>query len=471
VPNENWSGVYSSADGNTLLALARDGWPAKSTNGGATWTTLSTPYDFWQSVASSADGGRLLAASAGYLYLSTNAGTTWNQLTITTNASVSCSDALTVNGYSFYTNYAGPTIITTNSGIKSTNYPVAINYFSNSLPVLTIPNLFISADFLSLTDAMAFNLLGTVTNSDNTLSTNLVTAGLLGVNLQSIRMQGGNALGSLIGTNLLGTGALGTNVILTISGATNVLVILPNLGLTNVVLATLPLPFGAAGSFLDTNFISVLNTNVFVGTNSGIDVFVTNVLNVVITEVSPDWSAVASSADGSHLAAADNGGFIFISTNSGVTWSASSAARTNWSALAMSADGTQLTAVVNGGVIYSSSDSGASWAAANVPAANWRAVATSANGAALVAVVHGGVIYTGQSSGITSPPALQIQLANGNVVLSWAAGATNVVLQQNTNLAGVVWSDMPTTPLVTHGQNQVTLPLSAGPCLYRLKQP
>jgi hypothetical protein len=137
----------------------------------------------------------------------------------------------------------------------------------------------------------------------------------------------------------------------------------------------------------------------------------------------------------------------------------------------MSADGTQLTAVVNGGVIYSSSDSGASWAAANVPAANWRAVATSANGAALVAVVHGGVIYTGQSSGITSPPALQIQLANGNVVLSWAAGATNVVLQQNTNLAGVVWSDMPTTPLVTHGQNQVTLPLSAGPCLYRLKQP
>jgi hypothetical protein len=430
---------------------------------------LSTPYDFWQSVASSADGGRLLAASEGYLYLSTNAGTTWNQLTITTNASVNCSDALTFSGYSFYTNYVG--IIVTNSGIKTTNYPVVINYFSNSLPVLTIANLFLSGNRLSLTNAMSFNLYGTVTNSDNSLSTNLVTAGILGASVQSIRMQGSNTLGSLIGTNLLGSGALGTNIIPARSSSTNALVVLPNLGVTNVVLATLSLPFGATGSFFDTNFISIVNTNVFVGTNSGIDVFVTNVLNVFITEVSPNWSAAASSADGSHLAAADDGGFIFVSTNFGATWFASSAVGTNWSALAMSADGTQLTAAVNGGVIYSSTDSGASWAAANVPAANWRAVATSANGAALVAVVHGGVIYTGQSSGISSPPALRIQLANGKVVLSWAATATNLVLQQSSNLAGIVWGDMPTTPLLTNGQNQVTLPMTAGPCLYRLKQP
>jgi hypothetical protein len=162
---------------------------------------------------------------------------------------------------------------------------------------------------------------------------------------------------------------------------------------------------------------------------------------------------------------------IYVSTNSGAVWIATSAPSTNWSALAMSADGSQLTAAVNGGSIYSSTDSGASWAAANVPAANWKAVATSANGAALVAVVHGGVIYTGQSSGISSPPALRIQLANGKVVLSWAATATNLVLQQSSNLAGIVWGDMPTTPLLTNGQNQVTLPMTAGPCLYRLKQP
>ena len=140
----------------------------------------------------------------------------------------------------------------------------------------------------------------------------------------------------------------------------------------------------------------------------------------------------------------------------------------------MSADGSQLTAAVNGGLIYSSTDSGASWTAANVHASNWRVVTTSANGAELVAVVHGGVLYTEQSPIVTPQavpmPALQIQVANGNVVLSWPAGATNVVLQQSSNITGTVWGDLPTSPVVTNGQNQVNLPMSTGQCLYRLKQ-
>lgn len=140
----------------------------------------------------------------------------------------------------------------------------------------------------------------------------------------------------------------------------------------------------------------------------------------------------------------------------------------------MSADGSQLTAAASGGLIYSSTNSGASWIAANVPASNWRALATSANGADLVAVVYGGVLYTGQSPVVTPQtvpvPPLQIQAANGNVVLSWTAGATNVVLQQCSNLIGAVWGDLPATSVVTNGQNEVILTNTVGIDFYRLKQ-
>ena len=161
LPYENWSSIYSSPDGNTLLALARDGWSCKSTNGGATWTTLSTPYNYWQSLATSADGSRLLAASAGYLYQSTDAGMTWDQITMATNASVNCSDTFILSGNYFYTNYLGiittnytyttnkTGVITTNAGTINTNYPVIVNYISNSFPVVTFSDLFISGSALA----------------------------------------------------------------------------------------------------------------------------------------------------------------------------------------------------------------------------------------------------------------------------------------------------------------------------------
>jgi hypothetical protein len=136
----------------------------------------------------------------------------------------------------------------------------------------------------------------------------------------------------------------------------------------------------------------------------------------------------------------------------------------------MSADGRQLTAAVKGGLLYSSSDSGTTWVAASVPAANWKAVAGSANGAALVAVVQGGVIFS-LISEVQTPavPALQIQLVQGNVVLAWPAGGAAVVLQQSTNLLGSNWTDVPVTPTVTNGQNQVTVPMTGSQTMYRLR--
>ena len=75
------------------------------------------------------------------------------------------------------------------------------------------------------------------------------------------------------------------------------------------------------------------------------------------------WSAVASSADGTKLVAADNApGQIYTSTDSGVTWTARES-NLNWQSVASSGDGTKLAAVVGGGQIYTSTDSGATWTA------------------------------------------------------------------------------------------------------------
>ena len=134
------------------------------------------------------------------------------------------------------------------------------------------------------------------------------------------------------------------------------------------------------------------------------------------------WSSVASSADGTKLVATTedyNPAFdarIYTSTNSGFTWTQTSAP-TNalWAAVASSADGSKLVAVntahfafVNGnyvcialGLVYTSTDSGATWVSNNVPNNGWQSVASSADGTKLVAIPQSGGIFTSTNSGAT----------------------------------------------------------------------
>ncbi len=65
----------------------------------------------------------------------------------------------------------------------------------------------------------------------------------------------------------------------------------------------------------------------------------------------------------------------------------------NWNRIASSADGTKLAAVVNGGQIYTSTDSGITWTA-RAPSQGWYSIASSADGTKLAAVVQNGQIYT-----------------------------------------------------------------------------
>jgi hypothetical protein len=156
------------------------------------------------------------------------------------------------------------------------------------------------------------------------------------------------------------------------------------------------------------------------------------------------WSAIATSADGTKLAAAAGSfgavGAIYTSTNSGATWAQTSARVTNWFSIASSADGNKLAAAVIGGVtpvgpgqfrtntglIYTSTNAGATWTPASVPSTFWTSVASSADGTVLAATAESGPavpgpIYTSTNSGRTWK-STSAPMANWNSIASSADG-------------------------------------------------
>jgi photosystem II stability/assembly factor-like uncharacterized protein len=178
-----------------------------------------------------------------------------------------------------------------------------------------------------------------------------------------------------------------------------------------------------------------------------------------------NWSAIASSADGSKLAAVGYNGTnaIYISTNSGATWLPGGAPSRYWSSIASSADGTRLVAAAMTGEIYTSTDSGATWWSNSVPPwNNWNAVASSADGARLAAVPYTprGPVYVSMNFGntwtATGAPITNwysiASSANGSILLAGTDGGSaylstnsgNTWMQQ-TNLPAARWNTMATS--------------------------
>lgn len=119
---------------------------------------------------------------------------------------------------------------------------------------------------------------------------------------------------------------------------------------------------------------------------------------------------VASSADGTRLAAAPQNGPIYTSADSGATWTAQNSGNQYWYAIASSSDGTKLIAGTgrNGpGVLYTSSDSGVTWIAQNSGTNYWKSTAISADGSRLAAAASGYApgnsagVYISQSTNLT----------------------------------------------------------------------
>jgi hypothetical protein len=156
---------------------------------------------------------------------------------------------------------------------------------------------------------------------------------------------------------------------------------------------------------------------------------------------------------------------IYLSANSGTSWTAANVPSLRWGGIASSSDGTRLAAAAWQGSIYVSADSGQTWSRANAPTQQWQTVSSSADGIKLAAGIYDtstGGIYTA-----LAPPALKMSISGNSAVLSWPASATGFTLQQNPDLSKSNWTDVGAGTLI-NGANQLTVSPLAGARFFRL---
>jgi hypothetical protein len=196
-----------------------------------------------------------------------------------------------------------------------------------------------------------------------------------------------------------------------------------------------------ASSADGTKLLASGNEGLFASTNSG-DTWTCIVPSSVYEYYW--WGDLASSADGTVLAgtSASMGSGILVSTNSGVTWALANVPAGSWNSIACSADGSKMVAVMGTtvdtssgttgvGAIYTSADSGATWTQTSAPTnVDWCGVASSADGTKLAAVPYlRGQIWTSTNSGVawiqtSSPVAYWYSIASSSDGTKLAAGGT-----------------------------------------------
>jgi len=147
-----------------------------------------------------------------------------------------------------------------------------------------------------------------------------------------------------------------------------------------------------------------------------------------------NWSDIAISTDGQVLAASEFRGKIWVSINGGTTWTARDENRT-WRSVAASSTGVVIAAVANGGQVYVSVDSGATWTA-RASVQLWTSVAVSADGNRMLASVYGGSLYTSVDKGTTWTAVATSRLWNS------VASSLDGMKLAATEAQGSVWSSI-----------------------------
>jgi hypothetical protein len=148
------------------------------------------------------------------------------------------------------------------------------------------------------------------------------------------------------------------------------------------------------------------------------------------SEVAAAWTSIASSSDGAKMVATSTtSGNVWVSGNSGQSWSSTGPSTGAWQASASSADGTKLYAALLGGFIYYSTNSGSTWSSFGL-GANWTSLACSSDGTRLVASTsNGGIsnflnqVYVGGASA-GFPVTSVASSASGNNLIAAGYGGT-----------------------------------------------
>jgi len=164
---------------------------------------------------------------------------------------------------------------------------------------------------------------------------------------------------------------------------------------------------------------------------------------------------------------------VFISKDSGVSWTQVTNSGVAAYTAANSSDGKTIIAAENAtglgreSPIFVSHDSAANWSSNSFQNISWVSVACSADGSTLLAAASGGGIYKLQ---ITPAPILSSVVVGTNLLLSWTVPSMSFILEQSPILSPGSWQAVAVEPVLDYSnlEYQVTIPNPQGIMFYRL---
>ena len=419
--NLNWRAIASSADGATLAAAVYNGKIWKSTDSGANWTEINSTRK-WSGISIS-DNGNVLAAveSGGTVYVSQNGGGTWaspasiNDVVKDLWNSIACNSDCSKIALS---STSGRSAMVDNTGTYIADSMINENFLTWSCVAIDgSGSLVIGVTNSGAIRTKSANANALITQRVASASVNFRDIAISSNGLKIItgawnsylftstqsysdltKLDSSPATSNSVPTALWRAVASSSDGVKLVAAVFNGKIYTSTNSGANWTQRGVNRPWSAIASSDDgVNLVAAtLGGNLYNSTNSG----ATWTKRAVVAQ----WSAVAASSDGSKFVATAAGGKIYTSTDSGVTWVAR-ATNLNWSSVASNENGNKLVATDNGGKlggqIWISDDSGLTWSKVTTTPRLWSSVASSRFGNKLVATVASGKIYTSADSGTT----------------------------------------------------------------------
>lgn len=447
----SYSGITISNDGTTLFAAEFDtgGVLWKSSNSGSTWTSITNASTggqlpaspAWRGLRMFADKTTLYLANAagGRVHLSYDGGIGWASFSDSlaagpyTGINISSNFlyravSMTSNNNIFYTTNGGSTWNTAKfnggtgnwtglTGDPTGQYLTAIS--TSGTKTIWYSNTY-GEFWYTYANPGSYPWTGVTMSQD---ATKIVVSAIPsymsddgGVNWRMINYNNGattafNGL-AIISTdnniivNVVGSGALTPPVYISRDSGYS-WTQLSGIGLPNSVGYTCI----AGSSDCSVILIGLQNGNIYLSTNSAASFAITG----ATTPGTSTWNALASNSSGSQMIAASGNwtgiGYVWITRNTGTTWTqlSSPIGNFNWTGAASDSTGQYLylcSGNGNGsnsvGYIWASSNYGVTWTqCAGIPNANWSSIRCTPYGNNVIACVNNAKIWTSSDFGVT----------------------------------------------------------------------
>lgn len=444
---KNCSSVYCNYDGSLIVVCVNNnlldglGFIWTSSDYGATWTQRTTIESLWSCVTGD-DNSKLLVASVynGNIWVSTNQGVTWTEkfglsyktwvgLCVTNNLKIYAVDDTNLyisedagTTWEMKTSVINPrTISCSNNG----KYILAGSGYSSTY----LNNLFISRDHGKFFAPVS--CVGTKGWSSSSISGNgeyivacenysdgIYSSQDYGYDFQEISyvtnpsIKMGSMFYNDVGTKLIVSGGNYSKQGIFIS---------QDSGST----------WSSDNTFLDDNWLiagDYTGTNLMIASTSYNYIYTSSDSGttwVKRTSVQKQYSCIASDSDGSFLVACEKGGYIHTSNDYGVTWTEQlGSGKMNWSSVSCNGDGTFILVSVTDGFLYRSINSGVTWTLSYNSGGSkvWRSTTVNGDGYSMVACAYGDYVYLSNNAGATWEQLISLGLKNWNSVSSNSTG-------------------------------------------------